>query len=380
MALYDIRDGELNKIASQLQKMAVDESAAEITEAQRLESIPEIKAIANNFIEKMNSYTEEIEIFRTKLKKQRDYHRQIKDKKVLGKKQLAEYEDLKKYIGDFLKSTTVKEMLETAEQFQIDINGVLGQVVKTVYVYQNEEGYPELYEITGTEILTPDIASRSNNIAARFRLDGAIKNLNLNTADEHMKKVIRSIGGSDYNFNKSNLDDAYVETMNRYRYSRTKNLRWVMWINQMRQWSIMKVSAAGDINEGYAAAVLLNKPIPSFAWHFIDWNIGDFMECYVAKVDNMSGLLAGDVTVGNIEYAIKSSDASMLSIRQMVLLAELIQKDIIKDLVDLNKYKKLLSSKAKTRNREIEWTAKQLNSLMDEDLLEYFDKQVEMML
>lgn len=78
------------------------------------------------------------------------------------------------------------------------------------------------------------------------------------------------------------------------------------------------------------------------------------MECYVAKVDNMSGLLAGDVTVGNIEYAIKSSDASMLSIRQMVLLAELIQKDIIKDLVDLNKYKKLLSSKAKTRNREIE--------------------------
>ena len=225
MALYDIRDGELNKIASQLQKMAVDESAAEITEVQRLESIPEIKAIANNFIEKMNSYTEEIEIFRTKLKKQRDYHRQIKDKKVLGKKQLAEYEDLKKYIGDFLKSTTVKEMLETAEQFQIDINGILGQIVKTVYVYQNEEGYPELYEITGTEILTPDIASRSNNIAARFRLDGAIKNLNLNTADEHMKKAIRSIGGSDYNFNKSNLDDAYVEAMNRYRYSRTKNLR-----------------------------------------------------------------------------------------------------------------------------------------------------------
>ena len=78
------------------------------------------------------------------------------------------------------------------------------------------------------------------------------------------------------------------------------------------------------------------------------------MTFYVAKVDNESGLLAGDVTIGNIEYAIKSADASMLGIRQMVLLAELIQKDVIKDISDLLKYKQLLHNKARTRNRTVE--------------------------
>ena len=65
----------------------------------------------------------------------------------------------------------------------------------------------------------------------------------------------------------------------------------------------------------------------------------------------MSGLLQGDVSDGKYEYAIKSADASYMSIQQMIPLAQKIVNNDKYTLVDLQKYKETLAKKkAKIRN------------------------------
>lgn len=354
---------EARKIASQLEEMAIDEVSLGITEEMKQNSVPILKDAAHSLINLLESVKPEIALFKKRLADQKKFRNNLKadwDQNA--------YEISRKQTADFLHGDLVRQMLAGAEEFQIKMNEVLGQEVRTIYVYQDEEGNPELYLISGTEVLSPDVASRTHNVVGRFKLDNAIKNLSTATGDAHIQKLAMSM---DYKFNKENLDAAYVESVSRYNYSRQQKKRFVMWKNQAMEWSVMRVSAMGDINEAYAAAILLNRPIPSFSWHFIDWNIGDFMERYVADVDNMSGLLAGDVTVGNIEYAIKSADASMLGINQMKVLAELILNDVVKDVADVAKYKELLRKKARTRNRLISWTEAKMQEATED---EFFDK------
>jgi len=79
------------------------------------------------------------------------------------------------------------------------------------------------------------------------------------------------------------------------------------------------VNKQGDIKEAYAS-VILDRQINStklFNNEKLDNNVHSFME-EVSKVDNESGLLKGDVTVGQIEYAIKGVAASTLGIRQII--------------------------------------------------------------
>ena len=65
----------------------------------------------------------------------------------------------------------------------------------------------------------------------------------------------------------------------------------------------------------------------------------------VAAVDSISGFLEGDVTIGNIEYAIKSKGATSLSPNQVVDLAKAIaamsspEELTMKYLTDLKKQK-----------------------------------------
>ena len=210
-ALFPINQREIISIANQLDEMSLDEAGQEFVDKMNTEVVPDIKEIANNFINKMNSYTKDIEIFKEQLKKQRDYRKQIKNnKKGSSDPALLKYKELQEQTSAFLKSNTVKTMLAEAEKFQIEMNALIGQVVKTIYVYQDEEGNPELHEISGTELLSPSVSSRTQNIVGRFRLDNAIKDLDATTTNEHIKRLIQS---NDYVFNKPNLDEAYKESV-----------------------------------------------------------------------------------------------------------------------------------------------------------------------
>jgi hypothetical protein len=85
----------------------------------------------------------------------------------------------------------------------------------------------------------------------------------------------------------------------------------VFWENEGK-WETMRVSSEGDINEAYAN-FYLNKKYFYFK-KMIERDINTYMldkNYGVIAVDNISGLLQGDVNVDNIAYAIKSRGASM---------------------------------------------------------------------
>jgi len=100
-----------------------------------------------------------------------------------------------------------------------------------------------------------------------------------------------------------------------------------MWLNPNfgmhgTKWLKAMVNKQGDIKEAYAS-VILDRKINSnklFNDEKLDNNVHSFME-EVAKVDSESGLLKGDVTVGQIEYAIKGVKASTLGLTQVIQIA-----------------------------------------------------------
>ena len=70
----------------------------------------------------------------------------------------------------------------------------------------------------------------------------------------------------------------------------------------------------------------------------------------VAKVDNESGLLKGDVTVGQIEYAIKGVQASTLGLTQVIQIAQTILSKTTYIRKDLQEQKKEFHKRTGTRN------------------------------
>ena len=165
----------------------------------------------------------------------------------------------------------------------------------------------------------------------------------------------------DESINMAKLDTTYKEVMWRYRYSKIKT---VMWLNPNppEKWNLMKVSAEGDINEAYAAIVL--QRLGKTYENDMEQNIQDYME-EVGKVDSASGLLQGDVTVGNIEYAIKSANASIPGLAQFTKFAKEILADDF-NIKKLEEKKETLRKKGRLRNHLKTMTNEAASQLLQE--------------
>jgi hypothetical protein len=136
----------------------------------------------------------------------------------------------------------------------------------------------------------------------------------------------------------------------------------------MSVWHHAFISTEGDIAETYAVIVLLNRKDPSFNNANIEINIEEFVT-EALNVDNMSGMLQGDVTVGNIEYGIKAAGASALSANQLIRMAKTILKDSEFSKEKLLKEKQKLAAKARTRNKIIDG----LENTVSENIQEIID-------
>jgi len=251
--------------------------------------------------------------------------------------ELDEYIANRTYVSDFLQSGIPQSLYQATFDFQQIVNNFLGQKVQTIFVYENDDGTPDLYDINEEQILNFDYSSR-NKLVARYQ----VNNRNFQSAlTKFTQDNVNEVG-------ISNLKNTYKESMARFRVSKVKR---VMWLNPESppKWRIMKVSAAGDINEAYAAVVLTRQET-LFLNSYLETNIDTFMMKFVHYVDNISGLLQGDVSVGNTEYAIKSANASTLSLVQVINLANMImQEDFNED--KLKELKDWYASKGRIRNK-----------------------------
>ena len=92
--------------------------------------------------------------------------------------------------------------------------------------------------------------------------------------------------------------------------------------------------------------------------------IQDYM-VEVGKVDSASGLLQGDVTVGNIEYAIKSANASIPGLAQFTKFAKEILMDDF-NIKKLEEKKETLRKKGRLRNHLKTMTNEAASQLLQE--------------
>lgn len=274
-----------------------------------------------------------------------------------------QYKINREELNNMLRSNEVEKLYRAAFKFHEELNAILGQEVHTVILLTGENGEPLLFDMSledifNQKILSYEETSKTSKLTARFRTSA--KQLQ----EVGFQALKRDDLGDDLNVN--NLNATYIEVIRRY----DNYKRLVMWLfpRNPRTWNKMKVSARGDIAEAYAMFFLKKAEYNFMGGE--EQNIHYFMIDGVGEVDNISGLLQGDVTSGKYEYAIKSADASYMSVVQMLPLANKILTGSLSSLTDLQHYKeKLANKKSKTRNV--------LHSVLEAEAEKHADKELD---
>lgn len=198
-------------------------------------------------------------------------------------------------------------------QFQEYLNAALGQQVSTAYVWMNSKNQPQTYVINDmSDFLKVDI-DRYGNVVVRYRN-------NVNLLRQHAQKVENSIQENNSDFNYALLKTSYAEIYNRYQMHKVKGGSFILWLYPYKdqKWNGVLVSSFGSINEAYATILLHQHYNPM---DIPQDNIEVFMN-HVMGVTNLSGTLQGDTTVQNMEVAIKSKNATTLSIQQLFKISQ----------------------------------------------------------
>ena len=207
-----------------------------------------------------------------------------------------------------------RQMVTASLNFQNQLNELLNQVVELVYVYQDKHGNPSLYTLD-QKSLSAALTYQKNKqtIAGRFREN---KNFSPYLIDQNLTKYELFEG-----FNLDFFNYTYKEVIWRFNYGHKKKTDLIMWLNPSSKpkWLKVMINTTGDIKQAYASVILDRKinEIKLFNDQKLDNNIHNFMQ-EIAKVDNQSGLFKGDVTVKNIQYAIKGIDAQTLGMSQII--------------------------------------------------------------
>ena len=340
-----IDDTTLNEIFNAIEEVG----EKEIKGILKSDSL-QIHKIAANFLQVALEVQNKINEIENMMYAQKKLRKQIMNELGVTGKFLSQYETdayraNRERLNEDLKGMEVEKLYEASFKFHEEINKILGQKVVTIIELPGENGEPLLFPLTKDQIFDNNIlsyeqTSKTARLAARFR-----------TSAEQMRKAgIESLSKDQIgnnNLNVEGLNQTYKTVLHRY----DKYDRLVLWLYPNSVWNWMRVSARGDIAEAYAAFFLIQTE-----YNFADEenkNINVFMRQGVANVDNISGLLQGDIQSvdGSIQYAIKSLDASYMSITQMITLAKNILQKQDYSVEDLKKYKaKLAEKKSRIRN------------------------------
>lgn len=352
-------------------------NASTSVEAQEVQkSYKIIIQTASKFIEKYQIMIKQISNFETALKRTiKAWHSFKANCKANGVayKDTTEYDI---YLKERLRirkqnfSQEIKKgILETyqlAMKFQEYLNAALEQIVATTYVWVGSKGVPETYVINNmSDFLKVDV-DRYGNVIVRYRN-------NAKMLREHATKIEQSIQQDTKNFNYSSLKSTYNTAYQRFnKYKRSDGGAYILWLYPYsgQKWNGVLVSSFGSINEAYAT-LLLHE-------HFIHTNVPeDNMEqfmSYVMKVTNLSGALEGDTTINNMQMAIKSNQATTLSIEQLFNMAQEIINNKLNNFQAIKEYLIKKKKENKEAQRPINVSLKQiLQNIANETIGEAID-------
>lgn len=355
---------EVIDLARKLEEIKLNGSEEALEEIQNKlnETLYQSALTFKNATERLTSKIIDLEKL---FQRQKDLRKSIEESEGEGAyRKSQEYIQQKQAINaKMMEDDLAKEWYHIHFAFQEALNAVLGQKIQMVFVYDNGVE-PELYDLMGHDLLTYE-ASSSAKLNARY------------PAVANSMEVLDLIHKNDNNwkFSLSGLKNTYREVIHRYHYSKEKlhnlakgksyaKIGKVMW-KLADKWDFMKVSSEGDINEAYAMFVLKNNEKPSFT-EGIENNVRDYAIEGIKHVDNVSGMLQGDVSINGIEYGIKSAKASTLGLKQLGILAnKILNKNGKFSIDDLKKEKERLRKKGKERNAQEEYSESIYNEIYD---------------
>ena len=231
---------------------------------------------------------------------------------------------------------------ELAMKFQEYLNAALGQEVVTAYVWVGAKGVPETYLIQDmSDFLKVDV-DRYGNVVVRYKNNARLLR-------EHAEKVEKSIKQDTKDFNYSLLKSTYKTAFDRYHgHKRPGGGAYVLWLypGGNPKWNGVLVSSFGSINEAYTTLLLHQQFNAS---DVPEDNMEQFMS-YVLDVTNLSGTLQGDTTVANMEVAVKSNQATTLSIEQLYKMAQDIVQNKLSNFQAIQNY--LIKKKKQNKDNE----------------------------
>ena len=291
----------------------VQQSGDEIIEQQVKQFNNKIKKYAQKFLDVITKDKQALEQFSENLKRQQLTVKQIQKASTDSTFEWRTQIENRKMM---LKRDYYRQMIQAALTFQNQLNQLLGQIVQLVYVYQDDRGNPVLYSLDQNSLKSALIyQSNKGKIMGRFR------------ENENFKSYLTELSNYDLSdeFNIDFFNYTYKQTIWRFNYGHKKKTDLIMWLNPSSKpkWLKAHVDQTGDIKQAYASVVLDRKINQKkiFNNQKLDTNVHDFME-EIAKVDNESGLLKGDVTVGRIQYAVKGIKAQTLGLQQIINVAQ----------------------------------------------------------
>lgn len=237
------------------------------------------------------------------------------------------YKNLKTQNTLFLQGEKLTRIQTETNNFQQYLVSLLGKQIETVAIYV-DGGEVKLYGIKSEDILRFEKGGHGG-ISARFPSSAKQMQKALAKVGKDIAELELPLDEEGYKI-KVQLDKIYKEILYRYNSSlKAKTPRIVLWWYPNTDYdnpSAMEVSSLGDITEAYAA-ILFARQNKMIITSNMEQNIDTYMNNYVAQVDNISGLFQGDITDtrSGIEYAIKSANASTMSVKQVIELAQIIK-------------------------------------------------------
>ena len=213
-----------------------------------------------------------------------------------------------------------RKMIKTKEQYtqimdkvfnlQNKVNEFLGQKIQMVYVYiPPKGGEVQLYKVDNT-VENLKITQASSKKGGDFR---GRYNYSLSALKEH-ERLFKE------NYNDDKLQATFAEVNKRFQIGRKKTgISLILWY--VGGWQGAWISSAGVLAEAFAA-FYLNEYVFS---NDMEINVGDFVaggKYSAVTVDNTSGFLEGDISIGNMQYGIKAKNASALGYMQILKIAQ----------------------------------------------------------
>lgn len=353
----------------------IDEVSDEVATAQYEENLSLYRQIiseSKNIVNEYNKFSQLLIDYNEGYKNYAKAKERLKIK-TNEKISLNSLKKQNKKIYNNIKSTGFREFYVKLLSYQRLLNEAIGQSTKTVYLYRSPNGKTvKILELDDKYIADSlQLGSNSGNLTLKFR-NALHSKTGLGLLDNNSNKTLyENIKETQ---DETKLMATYNEVYRRGEISREKTFKYsnkrillILW-RPDGYWRKMIVSSFGDINEALLSFYLqkrfeeFNLPIENNVETFLlDKHSG------VLQVDNLSGLLQGDITSGNIEYAAKSKGASELGYKQIISMAQALALSSPEKLRrTILQKKQELANKAKTRNWVLE---EDLDKILEEKIV-----------